>query len=146
MLVLANQVLQPAAFGKGLAFPLQIDPVTQDFKRSSGEENVRQCLMCLISTPIGSRVMAEDVGIDLMGILFENVVGACDILPHRIREAIERYEPRVAKTVVTASPLPANGAKGVGARIEYVYRATGRRDNLVWPYYLENARASEVQR
>lgn len=139
---LANSLLEQSVLGTGLKSPLTVDPTTNDFARVSGADNVRQCILDLLDTRIGERVMNEDMGADLPEMTFENIVGVVDILPDRIRRIILRYEPRVYNVTVTAAQVSRTEAR---ADITWVLRATGQPGSLVYPYFLELAQGGLAQ-
>jgi phage baseplate assembly protein W len=127
-LELANQLVDVASLGKGFASPLCQDDATGDFKTVEGHENVRVCIRDLITTRIGTRVMNEDIGTEVLSLLFENIKGVVDILPFHLKEAIERHEPRVRDVQVRAQQ---QGDTAVEAYVSWVVRSTNRRDSLV---------------
>ena len=133
MIELANSLVARSVLGKGLLSPLEIDPGHLDFKRVEGAENVKACIIDLITTRVGERLMNEDIGTLLPDALFENREGILDILPIQLVEVITRFEPRVAQVQAIAKPF---GETGVNVELSWVLRSTGRRENLVWPFYL----------
>lgn len=122
MLMLGNKVVDTAALGIGLAFPLREDPATGDFRRASGETNVVMCVKGLVLTRLGERVMAEDVGVEVSGQLFEPQPGALDALPVQLATALLRHEPRLLQPQIT---VRAEGTATV-ATIKARIRATGQ--------------------
>lgn len=133
---LANSLLETQILGKGLASPLVVDSSINDFKRVEYAENVKQCIMDLIDTRIGERVMRENVGTEIHALLFESQTAVIDIMPVQIVQAIERYEPRVTRVSAVARP---EGDNIVHTLVSWILRATGKQDSLVYPYYLEPA-------
>lgn len=137
-LQLANVLIERAAFGKGLKSPLEQSKYTGDFVRLEEADNVRQCVLDLISTRVGERVMNEDLGSEFPPLLFENASGLVDILPVHAREVITRFEPRVRDVTARAQQFGSVATGfGVNVFIAYTLRSIGRRDNLVYPFYLE---------
>ncbi len=136
-IILANSLLEVAVLGKGLKSPLQTDSGTGDFVRVDGSENVKMCILDLITTRIGERLMNEDIGTLTMDSLFESQQAVVDIVPHQIVDAIRRYETRVTR--VSARGIPV-GKDTVDINVEWVLRSSGRADGTVYPYYLNSNR------
>lgn len=62
----------------------------------SGETAIRQSLLMLLSTSPGERVMKPDYGCDLRHLAFsENDETTAGLAIHYIRQAVERWEPRI---------------------------------------------------
>lgn len=107
--------------------PFVLDTGTGDVKLVSGEANIQQALVDLISTGVGERLMNEDLGTQTSGMLFENPVVVADLLPRQIRDAISRFEPRVTNVRVAVEQID---EATVTIRITYVIRATGVEDTF----------------
>ena len=56
--------------GKGLKFPLQVDPKTGKLAMSEQEENIRDSIEIILRTGRGERVMRPDFGADVMQYAF----------------------------------------------------------------------------
>ncbi len=85
---------------------------------------VRSAIGQLISTRPGERVSRPGFGLDLRGLLFDpsdDVTGA--LAGARVREALQRWEPRIVVVGVTCA-APADGELSVV--VEYRHRSTGR--------------------
>ena len=137
---LANTLVQNQVLGKGLAFPMREDPTNGDFLGVAGADNVKQCIIDLITTRVGERLMNEDLGTEIADSVFESQQAVIDILPLRVREAINQFEPRVQSVTASAVPFSLdNGLRGVKLNVSWVLRSGGGRDSLVYPYYLEPA-------
>jgi len=134
VLNLANSLIDVDTLGKGFKFPMTVDPATNDWQLSKYEENVKECIYWLLATRIGERVMNEDIGTTITESLFMNIESLAVILPNQITEAITRYEPRVTNLRVK---VERTGETELRATLTWTVRATGRRDNLVYPYYTE---------
>ena len=127
---------QNSLLGKGLSFPLRMDPATNDFARVVDEDNVDQCLKALIFTMIGERMDAL-IGTVVPELLFEESDVAADIAQPSILNAITRNEPRVKliRIQVTTKEF-GGGATGIVIAISYIIKATNQRRNRVYPYAL----------
>lgn len=137
IITLANSLVERSVLGIGLASPLTPDDTIGDWQRLEGADNVKACIIDLISTRVGERLMFEDIGTTIPELVFESVEGVLDILPFQLVEVIKRYEPRVIRVACTAEAFSTDKGDGVNAKLSWTLRSTGKRDNLVWPFYLE---------
>ena len=110
-------------FGHGMSFP----PRVGDDGRvawSSGEENVRQSIRVILLTEPNERLMLPTFGAGLRRYLFEpNTVETRRLVEEDIRNALERWEPRVALNGVRVEADPEDARSAV-ATIEYTLVAT----------------------
>ncbi|HEX9981627.1 MAG TPA: GPW/gp25 family protein [Thermoanaerobaculia bacterium] len=91
---------------------------------------LRQAVMLLLSTRPGERVMRPDYGCHLDRILFwpnDNTTAGLAI--HYVRQAIERWEPRVQIVRLDAVRNEADPSR-LEVHLEYRSRATQRGDEL----------------
>ena len=118
------------------------------------DDAIRQSLMLLISTAPGERVMRPEYGCDLSRLVFSPIDDTtAGLAIHFVRQAVERWEPRVEVLRVDAHPVDASlGAEepprpeddtpleqarrlGMATRLEivldYRVRATRRTDSVV---------------
>jgi phage baseplate assembly protein W len=133
-ITLANSLVEQTSLGTGFASPFTLDPATQDLGKVTGEENVDACILNILNISVGECVMNEDMGVDIMPQLFRSQRTVIELCPMKMQEAILRYEPRVKNVGVTAEAF---GETGVIFRVTRTIRATGKTNNLVYPYYLE---------
>jgi len=114
---------------------------------AESEDDIKQAIRIILGTALGERAMRPDFGCAVRELLFEPAEAA---LPGRaefyVRNALERWEPRVELDRVDARiDLPAvPGAAQAGdtqllVDLEYRVRSTNRRDNIVFPFYLQGA-------
>ncbi len=133
-LELANSLVEREPLGRGLASPLSIDPVTKDFRRLEGPDKEKQGIIDLLTTRVGERVMNEDFGTRLPPLLFENADGLVEVLPVHVVEAINRFEPRVRNPKAKAAVI---GNTTIKVEVSWELRTSGRRESLVYPFYLQ---------
>jgi phage baseplate assembly protein W len=101
-----------------------IDTVTDD-------EAIRQALQLLISTRPGERVMRPEYGCYLHRLIFSrNDDITAGLAMHYVRQAVERWEPRVQILRVDAAPAPENPTL-LEVVLEYRVHATLRSGRLV---------------
>jgi phage baseplate assembly protein W len=95
------------------------------------DEAIRQSLLMLISTRPGERVMRPEYGCDLSRLVFSpNDDTTAGLAIHFVRQAVERFEPRVEVLRVDASRDPEESTRLVIA-LDYRVRATLRGDTVV---------------
>jgi phage baseplate assembly protein W len=97
----------------------------------SGDAEVRQALMMLLSTRPGERVMRPDYGCPLDRLAFAPLDATTEGLAiHYVRTAIERWEPRATLEMVDAVRGDDPGTLVV--TVTYTVRATARADTVVF--------------
>jgi phage baseplate assembly protein W len=95
-------------FGQGLSFPPRVGADGR-LAWSVGEDHVRESIRVILLTEPGERLMREDLGCGLRQFLFEpNTVTTRQLIHERIKDAIGRWEPRVALEAVEVEPDPDN--------------------------------------
>ena len=88
----------------GVAFPMQ-DGVGGYVAQNENLRSLRDCVMQLILTNRGARVMRPDYGTDLRASVFEPLTpDMIDTLRAQILEVISKYEPRVIVKRVALTP------------------------------------------
>lgn len=71
------------------------------------EDAIRQCLLLLLSTAPGERVMRPEYGCHLNRLVFSRAdQGTAGLAIHYVRQAITRWEPRVEITRIDAAADP----------------------------------------
>jgi phage baseplate assembly protein W len=122
--------------GGGWHFPLLPDP-TGGLRYAVGDESIRDCLVVLVQTAVGERVMRPDFGTSAPQLVFApGSVVNLRALESSISGAIGAFEPRVELDSVVAEPTP--GAENrIVVSITYRIRRTNTKTNLVFPFYLD---------
>ena len=123
--------MSEAFLGTGWAFPLQVD-ATGGCRMRSGAADIREAIRLILGTRLGERVMRPEFGSGLGDLLFDPVDATlAGRIAFQVRQALQRWEPRIALRDVQARP--------VGERMEidvrYVIRQTNREDNVVIPFF-----------
>jgi phage baseplate assembly protein W len=89
-----------------------------------GDECVRQALMMLLSTTPGERLMRPDYGCDLHRLVFApNDQTTAGLAIHYVRQAVQRWEPRVEIVALDAGVNPDDPAI-LDIRLTYRVRAS----------------------
>jgi uncharacterized protein len=124
------------AFGSGLGLPLACNdrgalPVAE------GPEKVRQSIAILLDTEPGERLMRPGFGCGLRRYLMQpNTTATRSAMQRDIEQALRNWEPRIVTERVEVLP-DGEQPTMVRVQIEYAHVRDGRRDNLVYPFYLE---------
>ncbi|MBN1285172.1 MAG: GPW/gp25 family protein [Anaerolineae bacterium] len=120
--------------GRGWAFPVHID-ARRRIATATDDADIRQAIRIILSTSLGERVMRPQFGSRLYELVFEP---ANEVTARRaeryVTEALERWEPRIELTDVTAT---ADSADYGMLLIEVTYRIKSTHDqrSLVYPFY-----------
>ena len=122
--------------GKGWSFPPTFDNRTKGVVMTEGEDDIRGSLEILLGTRIGERVMRPGYGMSLDRLMFEGIDTALvATLEKDLEFALALYEPRIDLT-----ELAVMRDQQVEGRllivVEYIVRNTNTRNNLVYPFYI----------
>ncbi|KPF49985.1 hypothetical protein IP87_07015 [beta proteobacterium AAP121] len=120
--------------GFGLAWPLL--PQDGRLPRAEGQSRVRQALQMILETEPGERLMRPDFGCGLRRFLQQPNNGATRAqIEAAVREALQRWEPRIELLDVAVEP-DAQVGSALWILVDYRLRLDGRRDNFVHPFHL----------
>ena len=96
------------------------------------QASVRQAILLLLSTIPGERVMRPDYGCDLHKVIFSpNDNTTAGLAIHYVRQALDRWEPRIQVTFLDADPNPQEPGR-LDIVLEYRLRRTERTDQLTF--------------
>jgi phage baseplate assembly protein W len=127
---------EKAFLGVGWKFPIEVDEVTGRIKTSSYEDDIKEAIYIIIGTAKGERIMNREFGCDINKYVFENFsYNVATRMENCVKEALQRWEPRIVEVDVKAEQDSNNNAK-VNLNISYVVRSTNNPYNLVYPFYL----------
>lgn len=130
-----------AFLGTGWSFPPTFTPGGADVALVSGAEDIQQSLQILLSTRLGERVMQDEFGCDLQGVLFEEVdQSLINTVNSMIADAILYHEPRITLDQLDVTESPAEQGLLL-ISLEYTVRSTNSRFNMVYPFYINEATA-----
>ena len=116
--------------GTGLKFPPEIDRATGRFKTVSGEEAVKESIYLILMTQRSERFVRPFFGSDIMSYTFMDTGETMlSIFRRNITQTILEQEPRVSDVAVSTEVAEKQG-------INYIVSDTNKRDNLVFPFYL----------
>jgi uncharacterized protein len=106
----------------------------------SGNASIKQSLFMLLSTSPGERVMYPNYGCSLKKLAFaENDETTAGLAIHYIREAVQRWEPRV---IITRLDARADEIRSELLNITIQYRLVSEKisDTLIYPFDLTQGR------
>jgi phage baseplate assembly protein W len=126
--------------GRGWSMPLAPQTPSSQSGASlayvDGPEKVRQSMLIILDTEPGERVMRPTFGCGLRRYLMKpNTTATRALLQREVERALSTFEPRVSLTGVSVDP--GDDPAMVLIQISYVHVRTGRKDNLVYPFYLQ---------
>lgn len=121
--------------GRGLKFPLQVDPRTGKIAMSDQEEDIREAIGIILRTGRGERVMRPEFGADTMDYAFAPASSSLsNSIAHDLRLILLEQEPRIQDVEVQCSPPDQlNGSLVI--QVSYTVRSTNNRYNHVYPFY-----------
>lgn len=122
--------------GRGWKFPVQIDPATGRVAMSEMEQDIKESIYILLATAPGERVMRLEFGCGIHELVFSSMsTVTMGLFESRIREAINRWEPRV--DILKLEVFTKDPAKGkLEINLYCQIRDTNTEFNLVFPFYL----------
>ncbi len=121
--------------GRGLKFPLQIDPKTGKFAMVSEEEDIAEAIGIILNTAQGERVMRPDFGTNVLDYTFSaSSASERESLAFELCELLGYQEPRIEDIDVTCRET--DKLEGtIMVEVAYRVRSTNNRYNHVYPFY-----------
>jgi uncharacterized protein len=96
------------------------------------QASVRQAILLLLSTIPGERVMRPDYGCDLHKLIFSpNDNTTAGLAIHYVRQALDRWEPRIRIMFLDADPSPEDPGR-LDILLEYRLRRSEHTDQLTF--------------
>lgn len=122
--------------GRGFKFPVSVDPSTNRFAMSSAEDDITEAIRLILRTNLGERVMLPEFGTAAGDYLFsDSRAEKIAELETSVREALERWEPRIMDIDVRAANDDGS-LNYVDISINYTVRTTNNQFNMVYPFYM----------
>ena len=129
-----------AFLGIGWAYPPTAS-ATGEVATAAYEEDIRQAVWIILGTARGERVMRPDFGAGLDRLVFEPInTTTMSLVQHYAEEALVTWEPRIDSVAVAVSADAPRGRLMLDVR--YRVRTTNTFYNLVYPFYLMEARGA----
>lgn len=121
--------------GRGLAFPLQVDP-RGGISLASGQSDIAQSIRIILETAPGERVMRPEFGCRIHELVFApHNATTQGLLMHYVRQALARWEPRIDVREVNISVEPGR-EEALLVEIKYQIKDTHDERSIVYPFYL----------
>ncbi len=115
---------EAALLGRGISFPPRIGADGR-IALSAGAENVAESIRVILSTERRERLMLPQFGGGLQPYLFQpNIASTHTLIEDRIRQALGRWEPRIAVESVKVAASAEEPTEAI-ATIRYRLTATG---------------------
>ena len=122
--------------GRGLKFPLQVDPRTGKFAMVSHEDDIREAIGIILNTMQGERVMRPGFGSNIMEYTFAPSSSSTrEGIARQVREQLIYQEPRITDVNVRCREMNERSGALV-VEVGYTVRSTNNRYNHVYPFYL----------
>lgn len=121
--------------GQGWAFPVQAGG--GKVQLSSAAASIAEAILLILRTAPGERVMLPEFGCRINELVFaEGNASAASLAQLYVRQALERWEPRIVVSSVSAAVDPQQ-PNCLRIAIDYVIRARNQPANLVYPFFLQ---------
>ena len=121
--------------GRGLKFPLQVDPRTGKLAMSEEEEDIREAIGIILRTGQGERVMRPGFGANTMDYAFAPI---SNTMSHTIADELRNYllsqEPRIRDVEVMCERQDRLEGTLI-INVSYTVRSTNNRYTQVYPFY-----------
>ena len=122
--------------GRGLKFPLQVDPRTGKLAMVDQEEDIREAIGIILRTGQGERVMRPEFGARTMDYAFAPASSSMThSIAHDLRILLLEQEPRIRDVEVRCERLDRQDG-AVVIEVDYTVRSTNTRYNHVYPFYV----------
>lgn len=122
--------------GRGLKFPLQVDPRTGKLAMVDQEEDIREAIGIILRTGQGERVMRPEFGSKTLDYAFAPASSSMThSIAHDLRILLLEQEPRIRDVEVRCERLDRQDG-AVVIEVDYTVRSTNNRYNHVYPFYV----------
>ena len=121
--------------GRGVKFPLQVDPRSGKLAMSAEDEDIREAIHIILNTMRGERVMRPEFGSNVMNYVFAPASSSTrENLSAHVRDVLTLQEPRIVDVQVDCREV--GGIEGgILVEVSYRVRSTNNRYNHVYPFY-----------
>lgn len=125
-----------AFLGRGVKFPLQIDPGTGRLAMVDQEEDIREAIGIILNTVQGERVMRPEFGSNVIDYVFAPASSSTrHSLAQEVREQLLYQEPRIVDLEVECGEMDRVSGT-ILIHVSYTVRSTNNRYNQVYPFYV----------
>ena len=122
--------------GIGWSFPPSFNKESSDIKMVSDETDIKQSLEIYFNTKLGERIMRPEYGCVIHEHIFDKIdESILNILSFELTQNIGQIEPRIIieKIQIKQSNLESGELQ---ISIEYKIISSNVRDNIVFPFYI----------
>lgn len=124
--------------GTGWSFPVEPDH-RGNIELSTDVISIEESVRIIIGTAQGERVMRPEFGCAIHEYVFSTVdAQTLNLMEEAVYEALSQWEPRIDVERVDAEQDPEYHGR-VLIEIEYRIRDTNARENMVYPFYVDEA-------
>ena len=122
--------------GRGLKFPLQVDPKTGKIAMADQEEDIREAIGIILRTGQGGRFMRPEFGANTMDSAVAPLSSSMtNSIAQEVRLILLEQEPRIRDVEVRCDQLDQQDGSVV-IQVSYTVRSTNNRYNHVYPFYV----------
>lgn len=122
--------------GTGWAFPPQFAQNNRTALLSRDEQDIQQSLLILLTTIPGERIMHPQYGCNLHRFVFAELnQTTLTEIKHCIKQAVLYFEPRINLIEILTQADATQERLILDLRYQII--STNTRDNLVYPFYLQ---------
>lgn len=123
--------------GTGMRFPPRIEPGSGRFALAGGRQSVRESVYLILMTNRGERWLRPGFGSQMVNYAFMDPSPTMlRLLSDELRQMILEQEPRISSVDIEIDEKSRQGCLLVD--IQYMVAASNSRENLVFPFYLNN--------
>lgn len=122
--------------GKGWSFPPTFNKERGEVEMTSKEEDIKQSLEIYFHTKLGERIMRQDYGCIIHEHMFDRLDSSIiNVLRFELTQNIGNIEPRITVNQIDIIPIATEEGR-IEIKIDYTVITTNIRDNIVFPFYL----------
>lgn len=122
--------------GRGWAFPLRRDAVSQQVALVTGDEEIRQAIRMILGTARGERVLRPEFGCRIHEMVFApNDATSIGLATYYVEQALGMWEPRIRVVEVNVRPGARSAESLLLISVRYEIKATLDQRTLVYPFY-----------
>ena len=131
-----DQSQEKSFLGIGWGFPPTFNKELAEVEMTTKEEDIKQSLQIYFHTKLGERIMLQDFGCIIHEHLFDRLdKSILDVLTFELKQNIGNIEPRIFVDELNIRPIDPEDGR-IEINIVYKIISTNVRDNIVFPYFL----------
>lgn len=131
-----DQSQEKSFLGIGWGFPPTFNKERAEVEMTTKEEDIKQSLQIYFHTKLGERIMLQDFGCIIHEHLFDRLdKSILDVLTFELKQNIGNIEPRIFVDELNIRPIDPEDGR-IEINIVYKIISTNVRDNIVFPYFL----------